>query len=101
MPTGMDDASLFRDLRERAVALLRAGKTIRSSAAALSIAASCVSKWKRRFGETSSLGPGRVGGRKQRTLSGERAERGIKTDGRAVWVFVRAEGLSFKNGSAG
>ena len=95
-----------------------------SIAAALSIAPSCVSKWKRRLAETGSLEPGRVGGRKKRTLSGERAdwlrercqsgpfttrglvaelaERGIKTDRRAVWVFVRAEGLSFKkNSSAG
>ena len=80
----------------------------RSIAAALSIAPSCVSKWKRRLAETGSLEPGRVGGRKKRTLSGERAdwlrercqsgpfttrglvaelaERGIKTDRRAVWV---------------
>lgn len=112
------------DLRERALARLHAGETTRSIAAALSIAPSCVSKWKRRLGETGSLEPGRVGGRKQRTLSGERAgwlrercrsgpfttrglvaelaARGIKTDRRAVWVFVRTEGLSFKkNGSAG
>lgn len=40
------------------------GKTTRSIAAALSIAPSCVSKWKRRLGETGSLEPGRVGGRK-------------------------------------
>jgi putative transposase len=111
------------DLRERALARLRAGETTRSIAAALSIAPSCISKWNRRLAETGSLEPGRVGGRKQRTLSGERADwlrercrsgpfttrglvaelaaRGIKTDRRAVWVFVRAEGLSFKkNGSA-
>jgi len=112
------------DLRERAMARLNAGETIRSIAAALAIAPSCVSKWKKRLAETGALTPGRVGGRKQRTLSGERAdwlrqrcrsgpfttrglvaelaERGIKTERRAVWVFVRAEGLSFKkNGSAG
>ncbi len=112
------------DLRERALARLSVGETTRSIAAALSIASSCVSKWKRRLAETGSLEPGRVGGRQKRTLSGERAdwlrercrsgpfttrglvaelaERGIKTDRRAVWVFVRAEGLSFKkNGAAG
>jgi len=32
-----------------------------------------------------------------RGLSAELAERGIKTHPRAVWVFVHAEGLSFKN----
>jgi putative transposase len=30
------------------------------------------------------------------SLTAELAARGIKTDRRAVWVFVRAEGLSFK-----
>ncbi|WP_165422643.1 IS630 family transposase [Rhizobium ruizarguesonis] len=106
------------DHRERAMARLTAGETIRSIAAALSISPSCVSKWKRRLAETGALTPGRIGGHKKRTLSDERAEwlrqrccsgpfttrglvaelaeRGIKTDRRAVWVFVRAEGLSFK-----
>jgi putative transposase len=31
-----------------------------------------------------------------RKLTAELAERGIKSDPRAVWVFVHAEGLSFK-----
>ena len=62
------------DLRERAMARLNAGETIRSIAAALSIAPSCVSKWKKRLAETGALTPARVGGRKQRTLSGERAD---------------------------
>jgi putative transposase len=31
-----------------------------------------------------------------RGLAAELAERGIKTQARAVWVFVHAEGLSFK-----
>lgn len=43
------------------------GETTRLIAAALSIAPSCVSKWKRRLAETGSLEPGRVGGRKKRT----------------------------------
>jgi len=65
-----------------------------------------------------SLAPAQIGGYKPRTLSGESAdwlrariaagpftlrglsaelaERGIKTHPRAVWVFVHAEGLSFK-----
>src|SRR5579863_8733995 len=36
-----------------------------------------------------------------RGLSAELAERGIKTHPRAVWVFVHAEGLSFKKNLAG
>jgi hypothetical protein len=31
-----------------------------------------------------------------RGLTAELAARGVKTDRRAVWVFLRAEGLSFK-----
>ena len=64
------------------------------------------------------MAPGQVGGHKPRTLSGEiaiwlgerlasgpfttrglareLAERGVKTERRAVWNFVRAQGLSFK-----
>jgi len=67
------------------------------------------------------LAPAQIGGYKPRTLSGEcarwlrdriasgpftlrglaaeLAERGIKTHPRAVWVFVHAEGLSFKKNS--
>jgi putative transposase len=106
------------DLRERALARFEAGETTRSIAASLRISPSCVSKWKKLKSETGSLTPGQVGGHKPRTLSCERADwlrercrsgpfttrgltaelaaRGIKTDRRAVWVFVRAEGLSFK-----
>ncbi|WPE24334.1 hypothetical protein ShzoTeo12_55570 (plasmid) [Shinella zoogloeoides] len=95
-----------------------AGETIRSIAAALSISPSCVSKWKRRLAETGALTLGQIGGHKRRVLSDDRAEwlrqrcstgpfttrglvtelaeRGIRTDRRAVWVFVRAEGMSFK-----
>jgi transposase len=35
-----------------------------------------------------------------RGLTAELAERGIKTQPRAVWVFLHAEGLSFKKNSA-
>jgi putative transposase len=35
-----------------------------------------------------------------RQLVGELAARGVKTDRRAVWVFVTAEGLSFKKNRA-
>ena len=110
------------DLRERAMARKAAGETNRVIAAALRISPSCVSKWTRRQRETGSLAPAQIGGYKPRTLSGacagwlrarigagpftlrglaaELAERGIKTHPRSVWVFVHAEGVSFKKNSA-
>jgi len=110
------------DLRERALARKAAGETHREIAAALKIAPSCVSKWVRRERETGSAAPAQVGGYKPRTLSGEiaewlrlriaagpftlrgltaeLAERGVRTQPRAVWVFVHDEGLSFKKNAA-
>jgi transposase len=110
------------DLRERALARKDAGETNREIAAALRISASCVSKWTTRRRETGTLAPAQIGGYKPRTLSGEcagwlrarvaagpftlrglaaeLAERGIKSNARAVWVFVHAEGLSFKKNPA-
>jgi putative transposase len=111
-----------QDLRERALARVDAGETVRAVAAALRISPSCVSKWKTLNRETGSLAPGKIGGHKKRVLSGQRAAwlrkrvqagqftlrgltaelaaRGVKTDRRAVWVFLRAEGLSFKKNRA-
>jgi putative transposase len=110
------------DLRERALARKAAGQTHREIAEALRISPSCLSKWARRARETGSSAPDKIGGRKPRTLSGdcaewlrrrvasgpvtlrgltaELAERGVKTAPRAVWVFLHAEGLSFKKNSA-
>ncbi len=110
------------DLRERALARKDAGETNREIAAALRISPSCVSKWTKRKRETGSLAPAQVGGYKPRMLSGdcavwlrariasgpftlrglaaELAEQGIKSNARAVWVFVHAEGLSFKKNPA-
>jgi transposase len=113
-----------QDLRERALARCDAGETDRAIAEALSIAASCLSKWRKLRRETGALQPGKMNGHKKPTLSGEIADwlrkrlaaspfttrqlvdelaaHGIKTDRRAVWVFARREGLSFKkNGGAG
>jgi putative transposase len=109
------------DLRERALARKLAGETNREVAAALRISPSCVSKWTTLQRQTGSLEPAQIGGYKPRTLSGdcaewlreriasgpvtlrgltaELAERGIKTQPRAVWVFLHAEGLSFKKNS--
>jgi len=111
------------DLRERALARSDAGETDRQIAAALLIAPSCLSKWRKLRRETGALKPGKMNGHKKPTLSGwiaewlrerlaaapfttrqlvgELAAQGIKTDRRAVWVFVRAQGLSFKKNRAG
>jgi putative transposase len=104
------------DLRERALARVERGETTRSVAGSLGISPSCVSKWGSLKRRTGDVAPGKVGGHKKRALSGEiadwlrarmresaftlrglvveLAERGVKTEARAVWVFARAEGLS-------
>lgn len=112
-----------QDLRERALARSEAGETIRAIGAALAISPSCVSKWRKLKRETGRLAPGRIGGHKKPVLSGacgvwleqrvrsapftlrglvaELAARGVKTDPRAVWVFVHTLDLSFKKNRAG
>lgn len=110
------------DLRERAMARFEAGESSRSIAASLTISPSCLSKWKKLKSETGALAPLQIGGYKLKSLSGEwadwlrercqtgpfttrgltaeLAELGLKTDRRAVWTFVRSEGLSFKKNRA-
>jgi putative transposase len=110
------------DLRERALARSDAGETDRVIAQALSIAPSCLPKWRKLRRATGALKPGKMNGYKKATLSGSIAEwlrerltsapfttrqlvgelaaRGVDTDRRAVWVFVTAEGLSFKKNHA-
>ena len=106
------------DLRERVLRRVEKGETIRSVAEAFGISPSCVSKWGRLKRSTGDVAPGKYGGHKKPTLSGEiaewlrtrmrssaftlrglvveLAERGVKTHARSVWVFAHAEGLSFK-----
>lgn len=111
-----------KDLRERALLRFDAGETTREIAADLDISPSCISKWSKRRRDTGSLAPAQIGGFKKRTLSGDVAEwlrgrcragpfttrglteelkeLGIKSDRRAVWLFLHAEGLSFKKNHA-
>ena len=107
------------DLRERAVAaVLKEGRSRHESAARFGVAPSTVINWVRRFRETGSVAPGRMGGHKPKAIAGEYAaflarrvrdgaftlrglvaelaERGLKVDYRSVWNFVHAEKLSFK-----
>jgi transposase len=106
------------DIRERAMARLDAGETVRAIAEALSVAPSSVVKWSQRRRTTGSAAPGKIGGHVPRKIQGEHevwlrarmaegaftlrglvgelAERGLKVDYRTMWAFAHAEGLSFK-----
>jgi putative transposase len=114
---------LSMDLRERAMARLAGGESVRSVASALSVSASSVVKWSQRLRQTGSVAPGRIGGNTPPKIAGahlawlmdrtgaenftvrglvaELAERGLKVDYRTVWKFVHRQGLSFKKKRAG
>ena len=109
---------LSMDIRDRAMAQLDAGQTVREVAAALSVAASSLVKWSQRRRATGSAAPGKIGGHVPRKIRGEQAdwlcarmadgaftlrglvaelaERGLRVDYRTMWAFAHAEGLSFK-----
>lgn len=104
------------DLRDRAIARVLAGESVRSVAGALSISAATVVRWSGRHRATGSAAPWKIGGHKVGILAGHRdwlierakqdftlrglvaelATRGVKVDYVQVWRFVHAEGLSFK-----
>ena len=111
------------DLRERAMARLDAGETVRDVGAALSVAPSTVVKWSQRRRATGSVAPARIGGHVPRKIQGEQeawlrarmasgpftlrelvvelAERGLRVDYRTMWKFAHGEGLSFKKNRSG
>ncbi len=107
------------DLRERVVrAVEQGGLSRRRAASHFGVGISTVITWVRRFRDTGSLAPGKMGGYKPKAIAGEHrvwllqrtkerdftlrglvaelAERGLKVDYRSVWNFVHAEKLSFK-----
>ncbi len=107
------------DLRERVVARVKAGESVRSVAAVFAVSVSSVVKWSQLYRRTGALTPGFQGNHipprlspyrdwiKARfeaephlTLRGLQAELleqfGVKIDYRAVWNFVHAQKLSFK-----
>ncbi len=114
--------SLSMDLRDRAMARLDAGETVREVAVALSVAPSSVVKWSQRKRATGSAAPGKMGGHVPRKIRGEPevwlrarmaeaaftlrglvaelAERGLRVDYRTMWNFAHSEGLSFKKNRA-
>ena len=109
---------LSMDIRDRAMARLDAGQTVREVADALSTARSGVVKWSQRRRVKGSAAPGKIGGHVPHKIRGEQAdwlrprmadgvftrrgpvaelaERGLKVDCRTVWAFAHGEGLSFK-----
>jgi transposase len=101
------------DLRERAIARVQAGESVRSVASALSISTATVVRWSQRYRALGSVAPGKVGGHKPRLLVGELrdwlldrtqtdftlrglvgelAERGVKVDYVQVRRFAHADG---------
>lgn len=110
------------DLRERVVlAVEREGLSRRAAAARFGIGIKTAIDWVRRFRETGSAAPAKMGGcrpklivgeyrafvlertRRDFTLRGlvaELAARGLKVDYRTVWNFVHDERLSFKKNRA-
>ena len=109
---------LSLDIRDRAIARLDVGETVRDLAEALSVGPSSVVKWSQRRRATGSVAPGKIGGHVTHKISGAHAdwlraqtadapftlrglvaeltERGLRVDYHAMWNFAHAEGLSFK-----
>ncbi|WP_414882120.1 IS630 family transposase [Sphingomonas sp. Leaf5] len=106
------------DLRERVVRAVTAdGMSCHAAASRFGVAPSSAIKWVRRFRDTGSAAPSRMGGRRSKILSGatrdwllermtrdftlrglvaELGGRGVKVDYVQVWRFAHVEGLSFK-----
>jgi transposase len=111
------------DLRERAVALVKDGRSCRSVARLLELGEATVIRWACRERESGSPAPKPMGGRRRfallherdwllarlaakpditlRGLRAELAERGTKVSYDAVWRFVHQARLSFKKKPAG
>ena len=106
------------DLRERVVAAVMAGATVRAVAARFAVSVASAVKWSQRFRATGSAAAKPFVGSKPYVLVGERewllarigqkpdltlraiqaelADRGVKASYHAVWDFFAHEGLTFK-----
>lgn len=111
-------APISNDLRERVIAAVSSGESVRVVAARFEVAASSVVKWSQRHRATGSVHPGKMGGHRKRileqyrdfiterlaqnphlTLHGLKAElasRGLAVSHNTIWKFIRSEGLRFK-----
>jgi putative transposase len=111
---------LSLDLRGRVVAaVVQGGLSGNQAAARFGVAVSTANAWAKRFRQTGSVAPGKVGGHKPAVLSGAHrdwllarcgggdftlrglvaelaAERGVAVDYVSMWRFVHAEGLTHK-----
>jgi len=106
------------DLRERVVAAVESGGTVREVASVFGVSVSSVVKWSQRYRRTGSAAALRMGGRRPfvlaphrdwvlsrlsqtpdltlRGLAAELAARGIVVSNYAVWHFLKSEGITFK-----
>jgi putative transposase len=74
------------DLRERAVlAVEEGGMSRRRAAAQFGVGINTVITWVRRFRETGSVAPGKMGGRKPKAIRGEHH----------IWLLQRIDGKDF------
>lgn len=106
------------DLRMRVVTAVEAGESCRRVAGRFGVSVASVVKWSQRFRKTGSVAPDKMGGHRPRVLEPYRdfiaerinhvphltlhrlrqelAERGLKVSHNTVWLFLKAEDLSFK-----
>jgi putative transposase len=106
------------DLRDRVVAAVKQeGLSRHQAASRFGVGIATAVAWVRRFDETGSVAPAKIGGYRPKKIVGEHrawllgrakkpftlaglvgelAERGLKVDYRTMWNFVHAENLSFK-----
>jgi transposase len=109
------------DLRERVIAAVLAGGSVRAVATRFEVSVASAVKWSQRYRTTGSAAAKPVGGRRPyvlapqrdwllariaekpdltlRALAAELAERGVKVSYHAVWGFFAHEGLTFKKKS--
>ena len=110
------------DLRERVVAAVESGRTVRDVASSFGVSVSSVVKWSQRYRATGSAAALPMGGRRPfalaahrgwvlsrlaekpdltlRALRAELAARGIVVSNYAVWHFLKAQGITFKKKNA-
>ena len=97
------------DLRERVVAAVESGRTVRDVASSFGVSVSSVVKWSQRYRATGSAAALPMGGRRPFALAAHRGwvlsrlaekpdltARGIVVSNYAVWHFLKAQGITFK-----
>ena len=106
------------DLRERVVAAVESGRSVRDVASSFGVSVSSVVKWSQRYRATGSAAALPMGGRRPfalaahrawvlsrlaekpdltlRALRAELAARGIVVSNYAVWHYLKAQGITFK-----